>query len=73
MPPNRCSNYPGRPRAIFLAACSATGGGARHRAREASAVLGGTCSECRSRSAETREPWQAQSSNRGSGPTLHIW
>ena len=40
MPPDRYSNYPGRPRAIFPAACSATGGGARHRAREASAVLG---------------------------------
>jgi uncharacterized membrane protein (TIGR02234 family) len=29
IPPNRCSNYPGRPPARFRAECSTTGGGAR--------------------------------------------
>ena len=39
------------------------GGGAACRSARSSGVLDGTCSECRSRSAETREPWQAQRSS----------
>ena len=54
MPPNRCSNYPGRPRAPVRVRCIEGAGSARR-----SAVLDGTCSECRSRSAETREPTMA--------------
>jgi hypothetical protein len=57
MAPNRRGNYPGRPQATYRATWSAAGGGVGRSASLGRYVLG-----MQIPSAETREPWQTQSS-----------